>query len=225
MTGFGPARFALLALALVFSLGATSNWNTVVTANNGGHQIGNPAAKVKLIEFVSYTCPHCAHFATDGDGALQLAYVGPGKVQVEVRHVIRDPIDLTVAMLTNCGPADRFRMNHATFMLKQSKWIAPLLTASNSQRQRWYTGDNAARRRAIASDFGLYEIMAPRGYTRPEVDRCLNDEAMAKRLAAVSAADAEKWGVKYTPSFVLNGVLLTGTATWEQLYPQIDARL
>ena len=217
------ARLALATVALA-TTGAAPNWNTTVVQTDGGHRIGNPDAKVKLKEFVSYTCPHCAHFARDGDGALQIAYIGPGKVSVEIRHIIRDPVDLTAALLTNCGPANKFQRNHAAFMLGQSKWIGPLMSASDGQRQRWYSGDKSTRFRAIASDFGFYAIMEQRGYTRSQVDRCLADVKLAEKLAADTETDSDKYKISGTPSFVLNGLTLAGTHSWDMLQPQLDAR-
>ena len=43
--------------------------------------------------------------------------------EVEVRHLIRDPIDMTVAMLTNCGMPARFFGNHNMFLASQNTWI------------------------------------------------------------------------------------------------------
>ncbi len=218
------ATLGLAAAAMIFGTGAVTNWNNQVVLTNGGHLIGNPQAKVALIEWVSYTCPHCAHFAVDGDGALAIAYVGPGKMSREIRHIIRDPIDLTAAMLTNCGAVSKFAQNHAAFMHGQAKWIAPLGSASTVQRQRWTTGNFAARRRAIASDFGFYDIMERRGYRRTDVDRCLADDAKAKSLADMSEADSVKYGVNSTPSFAINGIVLAGTHDWSMLEPQLNAR-
>jgi len=229
MTRPSISRFARLAalvgIALLATGAAPRAWNLAVSQTDGGHRIGNPDAKVKLTEYVSYTCSHCADFARESDGALQLGYVIPGKVSVEVRHIVRDPVDLTAAMLANCGPAEKFARNHTAFMFGQDKWIAPLSTASSAQRQRWTSGDPAARRRAIAADFGFYRIMEGRGYTRIQADRCLADEALAKRLAETSARDLDDKRIPGTPSFAIDGVVLTGTHTWAVLRPQIDARL
>jgi protein-disulfide isomerase len=201
------------------------NWlATVRVTADGSHVMGNPDAKLKLTEYISYTCPHCAAFFREGDGPLRLAYVVPGKLSVEVRHMIRDPIDLAVAMLTNCGSPAKFFANHAAFLSSQDKWMKALADASDAQKQRWTSGSLSQRMRAIASDFGFYEIMDRRGYSRTAVDRCLSDEAMAKRLAA-QTANAEKLGVEGTPSFLLNGDLLAGTHNWASLEPQLDARL
>jgi protein-disulfide isomerase len=224
-------RLAALTAAALLSLGAGKpasgahpNWlATVSVSPSGSHLLGNPAAKVKLTEYISYTCPHCAHFQKQSEAPLRLAYIQSGKVQVEVRHLVRDPIDMTVAMLTNCGPPSRFFANHDLFLLNQDKWIGRAADASAAQRARWTTGDNAARMRAIASDYGFYAMMEQRGYDRPMVNRCLADTAMANRLAA-QTVEAGKLGVQGTPGFLIDGVLLAGTYDWQSLNSQLQAR-
>lgn len=223
-----PGKPLLILAAAVVTLGAApprGGWNgAVVLGADGSHVVGNPQAKVKLAEYISYTCPHCAQFTVEAEGALQIAYVTPGRVSVEIRHMLRDPIDLTAAMLTNCGPKEKFFQNHAAFMRRQANWIAPLGKASPAQRQRWVSGTLAQRNRAIASDFHFYEIMAARGYSRAAIDRCLADAAMAQRIGK-QAKDAYALGVRYTPSFTINGKLLDDTFEWSELRPQLDASL
>ena len=223
-------RFVRLALALLAALtasaasAAASNWLTVVDTSGGGHLIGNPAAKVKLTEFVSYTCPHCGRFAQEGSSAVDV-YIATGKVRVDVRHVLRDPVDLTAAMIANCGPAAKFPRNHAALMLSQLKWLPVVEHATAGQKSRWLNGPAAARRRSIASDLKFYDIMAGRGYDRITIDRCLADEALARRLAEQSAADDKKWNVTGTPSFAIDDVMIAGAFTWGLLQPFLDARL
>ncbi len=214
---------ALLGAAFMTSAQSNRNWPTVVAETaDGGHRIGNPEAKVKLVEFVSYTCPHCAEFTREADDRIKLAYVTPGRVSVEIRHLIRDPVDLTAVMLVNCGPAEKFPQNHAAFMLQQSRWIAPLANATAAQRARWTSGDGPSRRRAIASDFGFYRMMEQRGYNRPELDRCLADEAAARQFAERSQKDWDRPGIDSTPSFSINGLVMPGTHTWAALERQLN---
>jgi protein-disulfide isomerase len=209
--------------ALLASGQTNRNWPTVVAQTaDGGHRIGNPEAKVKLVEYVSYTCPHCAEFTREADDRIKLAFVTPGNVSLEVRHLIRDPIDLTAVMLANCGPVTRFPLNHTTFMLQQAKWMAPAQTATAAQRQRWTSGDGPTRRRAIANDLGFYKLMEGRGYGRAEVDRCLSDEVAARRFAEQSQKDWDKPGIDGTPSFSINGVVMPGTHTWASLEQQLN---
>lgn len=223
-----PIRMLVLAAIAVLSVAASAparNWNTAIAVTpSGSHVLGNPAAKVKLTEYISYTCPHCAHFDREASDRLRVTGVAQGKVSIEVRHMVLNPIDMTAAMLTNCGPPAKFFLNHTAFLRSQDNWISAGNNAGQAQRQRWNTGDLTARMRAIATDFGFYAIMETRGYDRLTIERCLADRAMAQRIAAQTEA-AGKLGVTGTPSFLINGVLLAGTHDWASLQPQIEARL
>ncbi|MGV2496902.1 thioredoxin domain-containing protein [Pelagerythrobacter aerophilus] len=227
------ARFAkagALAIAATFALGSSGavgksgNWNTTVVEADGAHRIGNPDAKVELIAFVSYTCPHCAHFTTEGEAPLQIAYVGPGRVELQIQPMIRNSADLVATMLASCGAPSKFLRNHTLFMNEQSKWLGRYAEANAAQRARWENGSQAERRRAIASDLGFYRLMESRGYSRSEIDRCLASDAEARALIASSQAASEKHDIHGTPSFVLNGVTLAGTHDWSMLSPQLAAR-
>lgn len=220
----GIKRLALAAAAVVAVAAAPGNWNTTVAMTPvGGHLLGNPAAKVRLTEYVSYTCPHCGHFEVDAGDTLKVGYVHDGRLAIEVRHVVRDPIDLTAAMLTNCGPKEKFFLNHRAFFRSQPVWLAKAQKASKAQQARWVSGSLPQRTMAIAADLGFYEIMAARDYDRATVNRCLADAAVAKRLADLSAL-ADKVGVTSTPSFAINNQLLMATSDWQMLRPQLDAR-
>ena len=191
----------------------------------GHHVLGNPAAKLRVVEFLSYTCLHCSQFEIESEGQLKIGMIAPGKGAVEVRNFVRDPVDMTVALITNCVPANRFFQLHTAFMRLQSQWIVPLSNATEAQRQRWTTGAFASRTRAIASDFKFYDFMAARGMDRPALDRCLANEALAKKLAEQTNYAAATIGVTGTPSFMIDGILLAGTHDWNTLRPQILARL
>ena len=218
-------RAAALVAAAALLGGTTgtqprANWDGAVVETEAGHRVGNPDAKVKLIEFFSYTCPHCAEFARDGEAALKLGHLATGRVSLEYRHLIRDPVDLTVGMLVNCGATAKFPGNHAAFILGQSRWIAPLARPTEAQLARW-RAPGATGRRAIASAFGFYTIMERRGYSRTATDRCLADEAMARRLAEISAREWKRPGIAGTPSFAINGIVMPGTHTWAALERQL----
>ena len=88
----------LLLAAAPISAVVAQNWDATYSATDGGQLQGNPQASTRLTTFVSYTCPHCANFETQAEGPLRLAYVQTGRVAVEVRHVIRNPVDLAAAL-------------------------------------------------------------------------------------------------------------------------------
>ncbi len=213
------------ATALAVPVGAAEGPMSVVQTAPGVHLIGYAKAKLKVTEWVSYTCPHCAQFESEGGDKLRLFYLTSGKVKLEIRHLVRNPFDLTAAMLTNCGPVAKFDRNHATFMKAQPVWLDKLRKSTPAQRARYTTGTNAQRRMAIATDAGFYPMMVTRGYSRVEVDRCLANEAMAKALADATAKYINETGIQGTPSFALDNVVLAGTNDWESLKLQIDVRL
>jgi len=211
------ALAAVLLAATPLAMAATGhNWLATAAVTPGGHRLGNPAAPIKLMEFVSYTCPHCGHFFKVADGAIKLAYIQPGKVSVEVRHVIRDPIDYTVVVLAECGDPRKFFANNDLFFARQDVWLGKLEATSKSQQDRWYSGTIPQRLRAIASDGGLYDMMEGRGYSRVQVDACLNDTKKIDALLKQSESDGKQYGIDSTPSFVLNGKTLD-IHSWEEL--------
>jgi protein-disulfide isomerase len=218
------ALFATALLIAATGKPAAGNWlGTLIVTPSGSHVQGNPNAQLKLTEFISYTCSHCADFDREATDRMRAFMVQPGKLSIEVRHLVRDPIDMTVAMLTNCGAPAKFFLNHSAFLRSQAGWIAAANRSTPAQRQRWNTGSNVARFRAIASDFKFYTIMASRGYDRRTVDRCLTDDAMTQKLVAQTQG-ATQLGIEGTPSFLLNGELLAGTHNWAGLKLQLEAR-
>lgn len=217
-------KVAILAGAMVLAGGNSSNWNVTVAEENQGHVIGNPDAETTLTEYISYTCGHCAQFAKQGDPVIKMVFIHPGKLKLEVRHLLRDPIDLTAAMLTHCGAESNFPLNHSTFMNTQSTWLGKAQHATQAQIQRWSSPDRAAARRALASDLDFYTLMEQRGYSRSEIDRCLNDDAKAQTLVSTSVADTQRLGLTGTPSFLLNGELLEGVHSWQALEPHLTGK-
>ena len=197
--------------------GPTKNYAAMVADNDMGHLLGNPEAPVKLVEYMSYTCSHCADFSRTGDTQIRALIVPRGKMSYEIRHLLRDPIDLTAALLTHCGDTAKFMGNHEAILRNQSEWLEEARRATQAQRTRWNFGTNAARFRAIASDLGFYDVMEDRGYDRPTLDRCLADETMATSLAETSQRDIATYKLEGTPSFVLDGELLDGVYDWKSL--------
>ena len=209
---------ALLASAALSAPAAAQNWNASYDrTEQQGHRIGNPEADISVIEFVSYTCPHCADFEREAEAELKYLYVHEGQATVEYRHMIRNPIDVAAALVTECGPGENFIGNHRAMLVTQDEWLGKARAASQGQQQRWTTGPISSRMRAIANDLDWYELMEPRGYSIAQLDACLSDEARAQELVTVANANAVEYGVQGTPSFVVNGELLDHVHNWPAL--------
>jgi len=199
------------------------NWQATIKRTERGHLIGNPEAKTQLVEFISYTCPHCADFAVQGEPAIELALLAPGKIGVEVRPVIRNALDLTVSLLVQCGDPAGFKDRHRAFMLSQDEWLGKAMNAPQSQQAIWGRGDKAARMNA-ASALGLSAMLAQRGQSQAMLDACVMDDVAARQLIDNGRADYAEFAVPGTPSFAMDGKLLDKVHSWPALYPVLSAR-
>jgi protein-disulfide isomerase len=65
--------------------------------------IGAPDAAVKMVEYASFTCPHCAHFHETVFKDLKRDYIDTGKVHFTLREVYFDRYGLWSAMMARCG--------------------------------------------------------------------------------------------------------------------------
>jgi len=213
-----------IAVTAFLSIGANANWNTEVERTDRGTIVGNPEVKTVLTEFLSYSCPACAMFTYQGEGALQLAFIGQGKLRFEIRPIIRNEADLVATMLVQCGDNARFSQNHTMFMLSQPDWLPKFTQGTPAQKAVWNNGDNAAGRRSIATALGFYPMIESRGYSRTEADRCLADEGQAERLRGNTDADFEEFGIPGTPSFAIDGEVLENVHSWQSLVPHIGKR-
>lgn len=201
---------------------ATVPWQAPLSRTaDGAHVYGNPAARLRLIEYSSYTCPHCAHYAHDSQSQLFPGMVRQGQVAVEIRPFLRNIVDVSASLLAQCGAPGRFYGNHHAILAAQSNWLK---TPTDAAQKRWGTLAFAARLKAVAQDMGLYRLMLGRGYTTAQLDQCLADRALADRLAASTNDAVNRLGVRGTPGFVLNDRLLEAH-DWATLQPQLSAAL
>jgi protein-disulfide isomerase len=202
------------------------NWNGHVTRTaDDGFILGNPAAPLHLVAYISFTCPHCAEFEAESFAPLGIGMIGPGKGSYEVRPFLRNGLDVVASLLAECGPPSKFFGNAQLLLAKQREWLEPVGKLTEAQKGRWESPDFGTKARAIASDLGLYTLMEQRGYDRVTLDRCLADKPLADRLAKHTQDASDKDFVNGTPAFLIDGVPLAGTYSWEALKPQLDARL
>ena len=200
---------------------AAKQWDQTVTMTPDGFPVlGNPAAAVKLVEFISYTCSHCADFSKESKVPLNSGLVRQGKVSLELRPFLRSAVDETPSLLALCGPQSKYFANSAALLAAQSAWFKP--PADPDYAKRWATleAKPAEQRRMIAADLGLYKIMLARGYTSAELDSCLNDQAKLDMLIKQTEYAGNTLKVIGTPSFMIDGKLQE-IYGWPELKPRL----
>ena len=212
--------FALVAL-LTLSAAPARDWTTFAAkAPSGAFVIGNPGARVKLVEYASMTCPHCAAFNAESAPVLKERMIRLGQVSLEFRHFVFNPLDLGAVILARCtGPA-RFAATTAYIFASQAQWIprGQQFQQANGQRLAMYPA--LAQLRALTDGSGLTDAVVARGLSPAAVDACFADQAEVDRITAMSTHLPA--GVDSTPSFFVNGRLVARVG-WAGLEPQLRA--
>ena len=131
-------RKITLAFGALALIAATApNWiSSVRVQPNGAFIMGKPAAPAKLVEYLSYTCSHCAHFTGEASAPLKASYITKGLASVEVRNAVRDRYDFTAALLARCGGPARFFGNSEALFATQAMWLGKASTLDLSMFKR-----------------------------------------------------------------------------------------
>lgn len=216
------ALLLLIAAPAALAAPGGRDWSATVTrAPSGAHVQGNPAAPSRLVEYVSYTCPHCAHFVAEGTGPLKAGWVRSGRLSVEIRNLVRDRYDLTAALLARCGGPARFMGNHEAIFAAQQGWLEKVIAYDRAPGALAEDAAPAVRMADIAQKTGLFALMARRGVAPKQARACLADKAAMDAVLAMTGQSRQD-GVSGTPSFLLDGKLLEAH-DWAALRAQLPA--
>lgn len=184
--------------------------------DDGGYLMGNPDAKIRLVEFGSLTCSHCADFAKSAMEPLVSDYVNSGRVAFEFRNFVRDPIDITGAMLTRCGADESFFALTEQFFENQPAFFEAIQGAGEQAQAAIQNAPADQRFLTVAEVTGMVDFFAARGIARDQALACLGDTATAQSLADTTQAQAERYNLTGTPSFLLNNSKIDA-GSWEQV--------
>ncbi|KEO54530.1 DsbA family protein [Thioclava pacifica] len=147
--------------------------------------LGQEDAPVTVIEYASYTCPHCADWHTEEFPKLKADYIDTGKVKFIQREVYFDKFGLWAGLIAQCGGDMKYYAIANMLYDKQREWI----------------GDG--KQQTIVDN--LHKIGLQAGLTKDQVTTCMNDEKRAEQLVATYQQNASADKIDATPSFIING--------------------
>jgi protein-disulfide isomerase len=205
---------------------AVADWRGVVApTGDGGVRVGNPQARVRLVEYFSTTCPHCAAFSHEAYPTILDKYVRGGQVSFEVRLALRDAIDLVAAKSVRCAAPTRYFATLEDVMGTQSDWEPKTVDWVNAHSAdlNGPNKDNAIH--ALLTGVGIAAIVAKHGVTPAALGACLTSKPINDALER-STNDA--WNVRKidgTPTFLINDVVQKDVYGWAGLEPAIQAAL
>ncbi|SFC65072.1 DsbA family protein [Tropicimonas isoalkanivorans] len=145
--------------------------------------LGNPDAKVEVIEYGSFTCGHCANFEKTVFPELKENYIDSGKIHFIFRDVYFDRYGLWASMVARCDPLRYWGIQSLVF----------------EDISGWAGGEPAE----VADN--LRKIGRKAGLSDETVNACLQDAGKAQSLVDWYEANAKEHGIDSTPSFIVNG--------------------
>ncbi|TRD22597.1 DsbA family protein [Palleronia caenipelagi] len=166
-------------------------------------QMGNPEASVEVIEYASFTCPHCATFHDSVLPKLKADYIDTDKINFVYREVFFDRYGLWAAMVARCGGEEKYF------------GISDLLY---DKQREWAQGEPAE----IANN--LRRIGKTAGLSDEALDACFGNAAQAEAMVAYSQENMEADKVTGTPSFVIDGKTYSNMS-YEDLSEILDEKL
>ena len=196
---------ALLAFGILTGASEAQDAADIDTSDVPEMTLGNPDAAVTVIEYASFTCPHCANFHANQFKALQANYIETGKIRFVYREVYFDRPGLWASMIARCAGTEEFFFAFSELLYaEQRAWLA--------------SGDPAG----IIAD--LRRLAKTAGMDDAALDACLTDAAKAEALFNWYQENAERDGINSTPSFLIDGVKYSNMA-YDELAAILDEKL
>ena len=166
--------------------------------------LGEANAPLTIVEYASFTCPHCAAFHDENLPKLKAEYIDTGKIRFIQRDVYFDAVGLWAGILARCGGDEKYYPVAGMLFDEQKTWLDAK------------TGDEIAA--------NLRKIGAKAGMTPDQMDACWADKQKVADLVATFQKHATEDKIDGTPSFVIGGEKVQNQP-WGDMKKIIDAKL
>ncbi|WP_320199106.1 DsbA family protein [Agrobacterium sp. rho-13.3] len=164
--------------------------------------LGDVNAPVKIVEYMSMTCPHCAHFHNTTFDEIKKKYIDTGKVYFVIREFPFDPRAAAAFMLARCAPEQQYY---------------PFVSMLFKQQQGWATAQDARG--------ALLQMSKLAGFSQETFEACLTNQKLLDDVNATMQRGATEFGVNSTPTFIINGKRYAGDMSVENMSALVDSLL
>ncbi|NTJ41547.1 thioredoxin domain-containing protein [Agrobacterium larrymoorei] len=164
--------------------------------------LGDANAPVKIVEYMSMTCPHCANFHNKTFDEIKKKYIDTGKVYFIIREFPFDPRAAAAFMLARCAPEQQY---------------FPFVSMLFKQQQSWATAQDARA--------ALLQMSKMAGFSQETFEACLTNQKLLDDVNATMQRGATEFGVNSTPTFIIGGKKYAGDMSVESMSALIDSQL
>jgi protein-disulfide isomerase len=196
------SRRLLIAAAVSLLLAGCHKGGTSGPAK-GDMSLGNPNAKVQVVEYASASCSHCARFNNTVFPTFRAQYIDTGKVHYTLKEFLTPPEEVAAAgfLVARCAGED--------------KYFTVLDAIFKNQPEMFQTGDFRGVLLRIAQSVGM---------TEAQFNKCVSDPDALKALNARVQRAVNEDKITGTPTFFVNGKKVAeGEVTLAQLSTAIAA--
>lgn len=160
--------------------------------------LGDPNAPITIIEYASMTCSHCAEFHNKTYPDLKKNHIDTGEVKFIFREFPLDKLAMATSMLARCVD-NEISMAFIEILFKN--------------RDRWIS-ENALNE--------LKNFSKQAGLDSNEFDACLNNQQLLDDLIAGKEKAIEDYKINSTPSFIINGEVVSGNKPYSFFKSKIE---
>jgi protein-disulfide isomerase len=186
-------------------------WTDVVSKTEaGGYKMGNPDAKLQLLEFGAISCPGCAQFSVQSTEELH-EIVNTGAVAFEYRpFLVHGVQDIPGFLLAQCSGPEAFFPLTEQLYAEQESWLSKISTVTQADQQAMQKMSPAEISLLLGTKMGLIDFVKSRGISEDQAKACLTDKAAIDALIKLTEKGSKDDGVGGTPFFKLNGAKVDG---------------
>ena len=168
------------------------------------HRLGDPAAPLLLVEYFSYTCPHCATFAALIEPQVIESFVDTGQVLLVARHRPFGSDAINASRISIAAA----KQDPAAFWPAHAK-LFPTILAMADNGYDWDDFKPLADELALDADLLIEDAQSD----------------YASNLLQANIAEASKLAVEGTPTFFLNGERRVGSGSLNEFLDAINQAL
>ncbi len=181
--------------------------------------LGQEDAPVTIVEYASFTCPHCANFHDEVFAKLKADYIDTGKVKFVYREVYFDRYGLLAAMIARDGGPEKYFKISDVLYETQRDWISAGDDKGIIDNLRKIGLKAGIDKDKIEATIAAFDTCTA------DIKACMETDNIAGAMVATYQANATADNIKGTPTILINGETHSGEMSFDELSKIIDAKL